>query len=130
MPQQPTIYDLMLLLSTSAPDEQRAKVLADVEAAIPAAGGSIERKADWGTRPMAYRIAHQPDAEYHLIQFSGPTALLESLGHTLRITDGVLRFRIIKVLPGTPPASDSPPPVIAGTPATPAASFGEPGAEE
>jgi small subunit ribosomal protein S6 len=120
----------MLLLSTSAADEQRAKVLADVEAAINAAGGSIERNANWGTRPMAYRIEHQADAEYHLLQFTGPPSLLESLNYSLRITDAVLRFRIIKVLPGTPPAPESPPPVIAGMPATPAATFGEPAIEE
>ncbi len=130
MPQEATIYDLVLLLSTSAPEEQRAKVLADVETAIAAAGGSIERQADWGTRPMSYRIQHQADAEYHLLQFSGPSSLLENLNHSLRITDGVLRFRIIKVLHGTPPAPESPPPVIAGMPATPAATFGEPAVEE
>ena len=93
----------MLLLSTSAEDERRAKILADVEAAISAGGGSIERNDDWGTRPLAYRINHQAEAEYHLLQFTGPPALLESLSHSLRIADGVLRFRIIKVLPGTPP---------------------------
>jgi small subunit ribosomal protein S6 len=113
MPEHAPVYDLMLLLSTSAPEEQRAKILADVETAISAGSGLIERKADWGQRPMTYEIKHQSDAEYHLIQFSGPPSLLESLGHTLRITDGVLRFRIIKVLPGTPPLPESPPPVLA-----------------
>jgi len=113
MPQQARLYDLMLLLSTGAPDEQRAKILADAESAIGAAGGTIERRDDWGMRPLTFRISHQPDAEYHLLQFRGPTSLLESLGHTLRITDGVLRFRIIKVTPGTPPPPSSPPPVIA-----------------
>jgi small subunit ribosomal protein S6 len=116
MPQDPPIYDLVLLLSTSAPDEERAKILADVEAAISGAGGSIERNQDWGTRSMAFRINHQADAEYHLLQFSGPPSLLESLSHSLRIADGVLRFRIIKVIPGTPPAPDSPPPVVATAP--------------
>jgi small subunit ribosomal protein S6 len=62
---------------------------------------------------MTFQIRHQPDAEYHLLQFTGPPSLLESLSHTLRITDGVLRFRIIKVLPGQPAPPDSPPPVIA-----------------
>jgi small subunit ribosomal protein S6 len=124
MPADAPIYDLTLLLSTSAPDEQRAKILADVEAAIPAAGGSIERNDDWGTRAMAYRIAHQSEAEYHLLQFSGPPALLESLSHSLRIADQVLRFRIIKVLRGTPPAPSSPPPVIA--PAAPSHSAAPP----
>jgi small subunit ribosomal protein S6 len=106
----------MLLLSTSVPEERRAKILADVETAIPSGGGSVERRDDWGVRPMTYQIRHQPDAEYHLLQFTGPPALLESLDHSLRIDDGVLRFRIIKVLHGTPPPPDSPPPVLAAAP--------------
>jgi small subunit ribosomal protein S6 len=108
----PTLYDLTLLLSTSAEDTRRATIVSDVEAAIGAAGGSVERKDEWGTRPMAFQIDHQTDAEYHLLQFTGPASLLESLSHTLRIDDAVLRFRIIKVLPGTPAAPDSPPPVV------------------
>jgi small subunit ribosomal protein S6 len=113
MAEQTPLYDLTLLLSTSAPDEERSRILSEVEAAISSGGGSIERNQDWGTRPMTYRIAHQSDAEYHLLQFTGPPSLLESLNHSLRIADGVLRFRIIKVVPGTPPAPESAPPVIA-----------------
>ena len=131
MPTNPTVYDLVLLLSTAADDDERAKILADAQTAISAAGGTIERDQDWGTRPMTYRINHQADAEYHLLQFTGPASLLESLSHSLRISDGVLRFRIIKVLPGQPAPPDSPPPVI--TPATTASvptgvGAGEPGA--
>jgi small subunit ribosomal protein S6 len=106
MAKAPPIYDLMLLLSTGAPDELRAKILSDVEQAISSGGGAIERNDDWGTRTLAYQIEHQSDAEYHLLQFSGPPSLLEALSHSLKIADGVLRFRIIKVLPGTPPAPD------------------------
>lgn len=112
MPALPTIYDLTLLLSMSADDEARAKILSDVEGAITSAGGTVERTQNWGTRPMTYRIRHESEAEYHLLQFAGPTSLLETLEHSLRIADEVLRFRIIKVLPGTPPAPDSPPPLV------------------
>ena len=111
-------YDLMLLLSTTAPEEQRSKVLTNVESAISSGGGSIERNDDWGQRPMAYQIRHQPDAEYHLLQFSAPGEVVGELAHTLRITDAVLRSRIIKVRPGTPPAPSSPPPVVAPAGAT------------
>jgi small subunit ribosomal protein S6 len=115
------LYDLTLMLSTNVEDERRAKILADVQAAIPAGGGSIEREQDWGRRTMTYQIDHQAESEYHLLQFTGPPPLLESLSHTLRIDDGVLRFRIIKVLPGTPPPPDAPPPVLVTTPAAPTA---------
>jgi small subunit ribosomal protein S6 len=113
MPKPPTIYDLVLVLSKSAEDDARAKIVADVETAIAAGGGTVERKQEWGTRPMTFEIRHQGEGEYHLLQFAGPSSLLESLSHSLRIDDTVLRFRIIKVLPGTPPAPDSPPPVVA-----------------
>ena len=120
MATQSPLYDLVLLLSTTADDEQRAKILSDVESKISAAQGAIERRDDWGQRPLAYRIKHQPDADYHLLQFTGPPTLIETLSHDLRITDGVVRFRVIKNLPGTPPAPESPPPVVAT--ATPPAS--------
>ncbi len=113
MATQPTIYDLVLLLSTNAEDERRAQILANVEESISRGGGSIERNDDWGSRPLPYRIQHQREAEYHLLQFSGPPSLLETLSHDLRIADGVLRFRIIKVLPGQPKAPESAPPVVA-----------------
>ncbi len=114
-------YDLLLLLSLDAPEEQRAKVLSDVEKAIAGAGGSIERNDQWGRRPMTYQIRHQADAEYHLLQFHAPGELIAELTHTLRITDGVLRVRVIKVRAGTPPAPSSPPPVVvtAGAPPPP-----------
>jgi small subunit ribosomal protein S6 len=119
MAEQPPLYDLVLLLSATAPEEQRTKILADVESEITGAGGSIERQDDWGQRPLAFRIDHQPEADYHLLQFKAPPTLIEPLSHDLRITDGVVRFRVIKNLPGTPPAPDSPPPVVA-TAAAPA----------
>ena len=97
------LYDLMLVISASADDERRAKILSDVEARITDGGGTMERNDDWRTRPLAYEIRHQTEGEYHLLQFTGPTDLLDALSHSLRIDDSVLRFRIIKVLPGTPP---------------------------
>jgi small subunit ribosomal protein S6 len=121
MPKSAPLYDLMVLLSTSADDGARQKILADVEKAIADGGGTIELKQDWGIRSLAYEIVHTGDAEYHLLQFSGPPALVEALGYNLKITDGVLRHRIIKVLPGTPPA---PEPSAAAPPAETAAGAG------
>ena len=115
MPSDPPVYDLVLLLSLESEEDARAKILSDVETAITGAGGSVSRNQAWGRRPTSYPIRHQSEAEYHLLQFSGPTSLLESLSHSLGIADEVLRYRIIKVIPGTPAASDSPPPVLAGS---------------
>ena len=125
MSTDPILYDLVLLLSTGADEETRTKIVTDVESMIDAAGGSVSRNQHWGQRATTYRIDHQTEADYHLLQFSGPTSLLETLAHSLRIADAVLRFRIIKVRPGTPEAPESAPPVLAGTAGVSQAAEGE-----
>jgi small subunit ribosomal protein S6 len=108
MAASPPIYDLTVLLDTAAPDDRRSKILSDVEAMITS-GGEVVSKHDWGVRATAYEIRHKTDAEYHLMQFHpGSAELLANLQRTLRITDGVLRFRIIKLEPGTPPPPPRP----------------------
>ena len=96
----------MLLLDSTAPEERRAKALSDIESTLNSQGGTIESRHDWGPRTMAYEIRHRPDADYHLLQFNGSPALIEQLNRSLRIDDAVLRFRIIKLRPGTPPPPD------------------------
>jgi small subunit ribosomal protein S6 len=99
-------YDLNVLLDSEVPEDQRERILADVETMI-AEGGTIVSAHDWGRRKMAYEIRHKTDADYHLIQFHVTgKELLERLDRTLRITDGVMRYRIIKLREGTPPPPD------------------------
>ena len=95
-------YDLVLLLDPQAEDSARAKIVSDAVKAIEAQG-ELVRQDEWGERALTYPIDRKASAEYHLLQFHvGETALLEGLDRTLRITDGVLRHRIIKLKPGTP----------------------------
>jgi small subunit ribosomal protein S6 len=100
-------YDLMLLLDPTAPEERRTAAISETESLI-GSGGELVASHDWGQRRMAYEIDHRPEAEYRLYQFKGENPLLERLNQRLRIMDGVLRFRIIKVKPGqpTPPPPD------------------------
>ncbi len=93
-------YDLNVLLDPEVAEDQRERILADVEAMV-AESGTIVSAHDWGRRKMAYEIRHKTDADYHLVQFQGPRELLDRLDRTLRITDGVVRYRIIKLRAGT-----------------------------
>jgi small subunit ribosomal protein S6 len=110
MPAHDPLYDLVLMLDSAAPDDQRQRVLTGVETTI-ASGGEIVNTQDWGVRQMAYEIRHKADTEYHLLQFHGTREVLETLQRTLKIADGVMRFRIIKLAPGTPaPPANRPEP--------------------
>jgi small subunit ribosomal protein S6 len=100
-------YDLMLMLDPTAPEDRRNAAVSETESMINS-GGELVGSYDWGTRRMAYEIDHRPEADYRLYQFNGDNPLLERLNQRLRITDAVLRFRIIKLKPGqpTPPPPD------------------------
>jgi small subunit ribosomal protein S6 len=102
--EQPT-YDLMLLLDPDAEEERRTNILASLEQIIERQGQVISRH-DWGLRPTAYEVRKRGDADYHLLQFNGTPELLQQLDHALKITDGVNRFRIIKLRTGTPAPPD------------------------
>lgn len=95
------LYDIVLMLDSGIEDARRDEILASVEQAIGKAG-EVVNKQDWGPRAMAFEINHKKDADYHLLQFHGTPDLLAQLNRTLRITDEVVRFRIIKLAPGTP----------------------------
>jgi small subunit ribosomal protein S6 len=101
-------YDLVLLIDPKAEDGARAKIVSDTGSAVEA-GGELLRHDEWGERPLSYPIDKKASAEYHLFQFhAGSPGLLNGLDRTLRITDGVLRFRIIKLAPGVPDAPEMP----------------------
>ena len=99
-------YDLVLIIDPRAEDDVRAKIVADTRAAIESQG-ELLRHDEWGERPLTYPIDRKPNGEYHLLQFHAPASeLLDGLDRTLRITDGLMRFRIIKLKPGVPDAPD------------------------
>jgi small subunit ribosomal protein S6 len=95
-------YDLMVLLDADAPEERRTSAVAEIEKLVGSSGEMLGVH-EWGVRRMAFEIDHHSEAEYRLYQFSGDNDLLERLRHSLKIMDGVLRFRIIRLKPGTPP---------------------------
>jgi small subunit ribosomal protein S6 len=99
-------YDLVLMLDPQADDDARDKIADDARKRIESAG-SLEHSDSWGMRKMAYEIRQRTEADYRYFRFAGENDLLDALDHNLKITDGVLRFRIFKVDPETP---TTPPP--------------------
>ncbi len=101
------VYDLMLLIDSNASGERRDAILGEVQSMLEN-GGTIVSAHDWGQRRIAYEIDHRAEAHYQLFQFEGDNALLDRVNHSLRIMDGVLRYRIIRQRPGGPEVPPSP----------------------
>ena len=102
-------YELVLMLDPEAPDERRDQISSDARTRIEK-GGSLKAEKAWGLRKLAYEIEQRTEADYRFFRFATESPLLDELDHNLKITDGVLRFRIFRVEPDSP-VIEPPPPV-------------------
>jgi small subunit ribosomal protein S6 len=95
------------MLDPEAPDGRRDEVAGETQQRIESSG-ALKHADTWGTRKLAFEIRQRTEADYRFYRFEAGNELLEQLDHALKITDGVLRFRIFKVDDGTP--TIAPPP--------------------
>lgn len=94
-------YELILLLDPQLEEEEREKLAANAKAKLESAG-ELKGESNWGVRRMAFEINKHPEADYRCFRFDGGNDLLDDLDHSLKITDGVIRFRIYKVEADSP----------------------------
>jgi small subunit ribosomal protein S6 len=106
-------YELVLMLDPGLEDSARDKLAQDARAQIEG-GGTLRHESAWGLRKLAFEIRQRTEADYRWYRFEAPSELLQRLDHSLKIADGVLRFRIFKVDPDAP-VIESPPAAGAGS---------------
>ena len=99
--EEPRQYELVLMLDPDLAEENREKLASETKASIEASG-KLLHEDNWGIREMAYEINRKKESDYRWFRFDAPRELLTQLDHTLKITDGVVRFRVFKVDPDAP----------------------------
>jgi small subunit ribosomal protein S6 len=106
------------MLDPGLEDSARDKLADEVRKRIDS-DGNLKHEDSWGMRKLAYEIRQRTEADYRWLRFEASPELLEQLDHSLKIADGVLRFRVFRVDPRSPviapPAASapSPPPAAA-----------------
>jgi len=89
------------MLDPQVEEADREKLVSETKSAIES-NGSLKHEDNWGIREMAYEIDHKSEADYRWFRFDAERELLGTLDHSLKIADGVMRFRIFKVDPEAP----------------------------
>jgi small subunit ribosomal protein S6 len=107
-------YELVLMLDPESPDERRDEIATNARQRIEEKG-ALTAEGAWGMRKLAYEIRQRTEADYRFFRFATESPLLDELDHNLKITDGVLRFRIFKVDPRSPVIEPPPPMALASS---------------
>ena len=88
-------YELLFFVAPTIDDETRLAVMKRIETTVAESNGVIDNVEDWGKRKLAYEVAGLTEGEYTLIDFHANPANIAELDRVLRITDAVVRHKIV-----------------------------------
>ncbi len=103
----PNSYELVVMLDADAPTDTRTKIVNDAQALL-AQHGEVKATKSWGVRQLPYEIDHHGEADYSIFRFETEPQSIATLDRALKLTEGVLRFRIFEAetegdIPESPP---------------------------
>ena len=116
--QQLREYELVMILSPEASDDEITASIERWANYITERGGSVSEQDVWGLRRLAYPIKRFVEGNYVLTRFEMDTALIKELDRTMNASEDVLRHLVTMAVPSaqkkapnaeTPPSAEAPP---------------------
>ena len=89
-------YELTVLVHPDL-EADLDKALGKVRALITDNGGEITKEDNWGKKRLAYSIKREDFAVYVYFEVKLPAAAPLKISNVLNITDGILRYLLVKV---------------------------------
>jgi small subunit ribosomal protein S6 len=90
-------YELVLIIHPEIGDDALDPVVNNITQYITGKKGTIVEMARWGRKKLAYPIKHLMEGNYVLIKFNLDPAANKELENTLKISEKILRYLLIKI---------------------------------
>src|SRR5690554_5618762 len=88
-------YEAVFILNPAIGDEAITATTDKLKALIESEA-SIDQMDVWGRRRLAYEIEDQNEGYYVLVNFSSEAEFPKELERVLKITDGVMRYMVVR----------------------------------
>ncbi len=89
-------YELLVLGKGDLTEQAQKNLIADIEKVVSDAKGTVEKRDDWGKRPLAFPFKKQTEGIYSLLHFVAPEDLPPKLEKKLSINEDVLRYLLLR----------------------------------
>ncbi|HEY4902640.1 MAG TPA: 30S ribosomal protein S6 [Candidatus Sulfotelmatobacter sp.] len=89
-------YELMFIVRPDMAEEDLDKLIATLEAAVPASGGAVKGVDKMGKRRLAYTVRKFHEGMYVLMTVEGGGAMVHELERRLRVTEPVIKFITVR----------------------------------
>jgi len=90
-------YELMFIVRPDMTDEDQDKLIANLQAIVPTAGGTVQKVEKMGKRRLAYTVRRFHDGIYVLLVVEGGGAMIHELERRLRVSEPVIKFLTVRV---------------------------------
>jgi len=87
-------YEMMTLAKGSAGEEDAKKLSKEVKELIASLDGKVIEADFWGKRRLAYKIRHETDGVYEIINFEMSKEKLEKLKAKLYLMNNLVRYLV------------------------------------
>ena len=109
-------YEAMVILDASLEESAVQAVINRTGELLTASGGEVTRADKWGKRRLAYEIDHRTEGYYLLLELTLDPDAVAEIDRSLRLTDGVVRHKIVRMpeRAATPARRPAPEPAMSG----------------
>ena len=90
-------YDLVSILRPTAEDSVVNETHENITEVITSNGGNVQEQGVWQKRKLAYQIETFNEGIYTITSFEGPANLPNELDRVLKISDDVIRHKVLKM---------------------------------
>lgn len=90
-------YEFTFVTRADLPETEKGKVLSGYEEILAREGGEILKKADWGTKKLAYPIKKNFRGHYVFYDLTAAPDSIAECERLLRIDENVLRHLVVKI---------------------------------
>ena len=89
-------YELVLVISPEAGEEQTTETVERISGFITEQGGSISNQEQWGMRKLAYPIKKFQEGNYFITEFTLDPAQAVELEANVQASQEILRHLLVK----------------------------------
>lgn len=90
-------YETMFIIDPNLETEAVNELVESFKGIIQNEGGQVDRVDEWGKRKLAYPIKKQKEGYYFLMEFTASPETAQELDRVFKITNGLLRYLIVKL---------------------------------
>jgi small subunit ribosomal protein S6 len=90
-------YEMVYILRPDLDEEGRRAKISKVQQIVESEAGGIETTDEWGSRILAYEIAHFREGYYVLLTFTLAPDRVRKIEERLAMDEAILRYQTVRV---------------------------------